>query len=317
MLGELTDDRLQRGIVLADCWRVLRGRGKRLNANVEQRLIDFCVRAVQRETPLRERVELALALGRIGDPRVTDDLRDPAAWVEVAAEKYRVGDRKLAEEVDREVSVWKNAALPDETVSFERPFQLSKYAVTNAQFRRFVDGGYNDESLWNPVGWRWREENEVVEPEYWRDPKWNGATQPVVGVSWWEADAFCRWAGCRLPMEREWEAAARGPHGWAYPWGDKWREGICNSSEAELGGTTPVGIFPRSAAVCGAHDMAGNAWEWCTDGFDTRRAADPEASRVLRGGSWFLLPRLCRSAIRIDIHPDSRDYVIGFRAART
>ena len=135
-------------------------------------------------------------------------MRDPAAWVEVAAGKYRVGDRKLAEEIEKEISPWKNAALPDETVCFERPFQLSKYAVSHAQFRRFVDSGYTNKSLWNPVGLALCEENEIVEPYYWRDPKWNGATQPVVGVSWWEADAFCRWVGCRLATEREWEAAA-------------------------------------------------------------------------------------------------------------
>jgi len=286
LIGELTDERLQRGIVLADCWRVLRGRGKTLDADVQRRFVDFCVRAVQRETPLNERVELALALGRVGDPRVVDDLSDPAAWVEVEAGMYRVGDQKLAEEFEKEYSS-RNRALGDETIRFEQPFRLSKYPVTNGLFARFVAaGGYDNRSLWHDNGWKWREQNEVREPELWRDVKWNGLTQPVVGVSWWEADAFCRWAGCRLPTEREWEAAARGPKGWAYPWGDDWREGICNSSEADLGVTTPVGIFPGSAAVCGAHDMAGNVWEWCGDTFDAARTDDPEAGRVLRGGSW-------------------------------
>ncbi len=316
LMGELTDERLQRGVVLADCWRVLRGRGKTLDAGVQRRFVDFCVRAVQRETPLKERVELALALGRIGDPRVVDDWGDPAAWVEVAAGTYRVGDRKLAEEVEK--SWGKNATLPEETIRFEQPFWLSKYPVTNGQFTRFVAaGGYGNRALWHDEGWEWRKQNEVREPELWRDAKWNGPTQPVVGVSWWEADAFCRWAGCRLPTEREWEAAARGPQGWAYPWGDDWREGICNSCEVDLGRTTPVGIFPRSVAVCGAHDMAGNVWEWCGDTFDAARVDAPEAGRVLRGGSWNYYPRNCRGAVRNDWFPVDRSVDFGFRAART
>ena len=136
-------------------------------------------------------------------------------------------------------------------------------------------------------------------------------------MSWWEADAFCRWAGCRLPTERQWEAAARGPQGWAYPWGDQWREGICNSGETDLGVTTPVGIFPGSVSACGAHDMAGNVWQWCGDTFDSARADEPEAGRVLRGGSWNNLPVNCRSAVRDGVRPDDRDDDNGFRAART
>ena len=242
-------------------------------------------------------------------------MSDPGAWVEVPAGTYRVGDAEIKKEF-KEHGEW--YALTPETVKFAGPFHLSKYPVTNGQFSRFVEaGGYDDPSLWHDAGWRWREENEVAEPEYWRDAKWNGSTQPVVGVSWWEADAFCRWAGCRLPREREWEAAARGPQGWAYPWEGKWREGICNSDETDLGVTTPVGIFPDSAAVCGAHDMAGNVWEWCSDEWDPARVDDPDAGRVLRGGSWSFGPRDCRSAIRYVVLPEYRSYVVGFRAART
>ncbi|MCH7725905.1 MAG: SUMF1/EgtB/PvdO family nonheme iron enzyme, partial [Planctomycetes bacterium] len=267
---------------------------------------------IEQAVELKSRAELARMLGQIGDPRVADDVRDPNAWVEVPVGTYRVGDAKIKKEYREE-----NALTP-ETVTFARPFQLTKYPVTNGQFGHFMEAdGYGEPSLWHEAGWRWREENNVGEPGYWRDTKWNSPTQPVVGVSWWEADAFCRWAGWRLPSEREWEAAARGPQGWTYPWEGKWRKGICNSDEADLSVTTPVGIFPDSASFCGAHDMAGNVWEWCSDTWDPARVDDPDGGRVLRGGSWFYIPRFCRSAIRLDNRPDYRLNDVGFRVART
>ncbi|MCY2986686.1 MAG: SUMF1/EgtB/PvdO family nonheme iron enzyme [Planctomycetota bacterium] len=285
---------------------------KKLNLQ-EELLAPFrtiCLAAIEQDVEVKSRNELARMLGRVGDPRVVDDLHDSAAWVQVDAGTYHVGDQKLAKELR-----WRNACLPD-AFCFEQPFRLSKYPVTNGRFARFVAaGGYGDQSLWQAAGWRWREENNVREPAAWRDARWNGRTQPVVRVSWWEADAFCRWAGCRLPTEREWEAAARGPQGWAYPWGDDWRQGICNTNEAGLGVTTPVGIFPRSAAVCGAQDMAGNVWEWCGDAFDSGRADDPGTSRVYRGGSWVSRARSCRCACRLCRGPGDRFYDLGFRLA--
>jgi formylglycine-generating enzyme required for sulfatase activity len=96
-------------------------------------------------------------------------------------------------------------------------------------------------------------------PVFWRNADFNAPNQPVVGVSWWEAEAFCRWAGVVLPTEQQWEAAARGPAGLVYPWGDDWDSGICNS-ENKLGRTSAVGIFPRDKSPFGLYDMAGNVW---------------------------------------------------------
>lgn len=300
-----------------DAVETLLSRNLKLQEGLLDQLRQIGLAAIQQDVELKARVELTRMLGRIGDPRVVDDLSDPAAWAEVAAGTYRVGDQKLAKEIEN--SWGKDAVLPDATIHFEQPFRLSKYPVTNLPFARFVAaGGYDKKSLWHDDGWKWREANSVVEPVYWQNSKWNGRTQPIVGVSWWEADAFCRWAGCRLPTEREWEAAARGPQGWAYPWDNDWREGICNSNEANLGVTTPAGIFPRSAAVCGAHDMAGNVWEWCGDTFDPAQEDAPAAGRVLRGGSWYVPSGYCRSAVRGRLPPDYRVIIpIGFRAART
>jgi formylglycine-generating enzyme required for sulfatase activity len=295
-----------------DALEVLLGRELKLQEPLLDDFRKICLAAIEQEAELKARVELARMLGRVGDPRVVDDLSDPAAWVQVSAGTYRVGDAGVKKEYGE-----RNALTPG-TVTFADPFALSRFPVTNGQFRRFLDsGGYDNRSLWHQTGWRWREANKTCEPGLWRDAKWNGATQPVVGVSWWEADAFCRWAGCRLPTEREWEAAARGLQGWAHPWGDEWRAGICNSDEAQLGVTTPVGVFPGSTAVCGADDMAGNVWEWCTDLFDPTESDDPTAVRVVRGGSWYDPPRYCRSAVRDFSPPDYRGGFLGFRAART
>jgi len=144
----------------------------------------------------------------------------------------------------------------------------------------------------------------------------------VVGVSFWEVEACCAWAGGRLPREQEWEAAARGPEGFTYPWGNDWDDGICNSAEAGLDVTSPVGLFPRSRqARLGIEDLAGNVWEWCSNAYDdpdnTAPPKDPEASRVLRGGSWLHSPRGLRSTFRVGNYPGLRYSDLGFRVART
>ncbi len=296
----------------ADAMAILLDQKLDLQEELFAQFRSVCLAAIEQNVELKARAELARTLGRVGDPRVADDLSEADAWVEVSAGTYRVGDLEIQKEHGE------NYAKTPEDVTFSGSFQLSKHVVTNGQFSGFMKaGGYGERSLWHEAGWRWREENNVREPEYWRDSKWNGATQPVVGVSWWEADAFCRWAGCRLPSEREWEAAARGPHGWNYPWEGDWRPSICNSYEAELGVTTPVGIFPQSVAVCGAHDMAGNVWEWCDDKWNPTDVDEPNAGRVLRGGAWYCDPVDCRSAIRYSHQPEDRPNFIGFRAART
>jgi formylglycine-generating enzyme required for sulfatase activity len=135
-----------------------------------------------------------------------------------------------------------------------------------------------------------------------------------VGVSFWEAEACCAWAGGRLPREQEWEAAARGPNGFHYPWGNDWQDGICNTREAGLGVTSPVGLFPRAGqAELGIEDLAGNVWEWCGSLYNPYEISNPNAPRVLRGGSWGNGRDVARSADRSGVSPDARNYSIGFR----
>ena len=171
-------------------------------------------------------------------------------------------------------------------------FFISKFAVTNAQFGGFVEaGGYSERKYWSANGWAWK--GKIVQPAFWRDARFNGPDQPVVGVSWYEAVAFCNWlslregltpvyddrgwadlgaSGYRLPTEIEWEyAAAKGAPGQVervYPWGDTWDpqnvvSGLSApkaSKTAAAGSRSPQGDTPHGLA-----EMSGNVWEWCSD----------------------------------------------------
>jgi len=189
-------------------------------------------------------------------------------------------------------------------------YYIDKYEVTNAQYRRFC----------RATGHR--------RTPYPASRNLGGDNQPVVGVSWYDAWEYCRWAGKRLPTEAEWEKAARGTDGRTYPWGNTWHSDYCNSGEAGLGKTTPVGSFPQGASPYGVMDMAGNVWEWCFDYYDPNFYSQPEARhnpagppqgsfRVLRGGSWYDMPVNVRTTTRRGDNPNVRLSNIGFRCAKS
>jgi formylglycine-generating enzyme required for sulfatase activity len=181
-------------------------------------------------------------------------------------------------------------------------------------------------SAWEEIEAEHRDENRRADrPWLWEDRRFKAANQPVVGVTWYEAQAYAAWVNeclhrsgrleaaqhCRLPYEAEWEKAARGEDGRLYPWGDAWDKNNCNTLEGRVMLPSPVGAYPQGAGPCGALDMAGNVWEWCTDWYDeqeyARQAAvevvDPQGPltgqlKVLRGGSWSYYRRLARCASR-------------------
>ncbi len=170
-----------------------------------------------------------------------------------------------------------------------------------------------------------------TEPEQWRNHYFNQAPQPVVGVCWYEASAYCEWLGSqsgqsvRLPTEAEWEVASRGISRHEYPWGNSEPGDLqINSDVAHLRRTSPVGVFESGNTPDGLTDMAGNVFEWCYDwygGYQPGPVRNPTGptdggARVLRGGGWIGLARHCRSACRDSDVPSFRDFDVGFRFAQ-
>jgi formylglycine-generating enzyme required for sulfatase activity len=151
---------------------------------------------------------------------------------------------------------------------------------------------------------------------------------PIVNVSWQDAYAYAKWAGASLPTEAQWEKAARGADGRMFPWGNQFDTSKCNESSKELLRTQPVGSYPDGASLYGCMDMAGNAWEYCSDWYSPnyydisplRNPTGPKQGieRSLRGGSWFdNMANNERCSRRARILPSNRDYHNGFRCVKT
>ena len=208
-------------------------------------------------------------------------------------------------------------------------FSIAKYPLTNAQFARFIEaGGYNEQRFWTEAGWQQRQQDSWTEPRYWQDSKWNGAEQPVVGVSWYEAIAFCQWLGemtgenITLPTEVQWQYAAQGDDGRKYPWGDGWDCQRCNNSvkPCQSDRTTPVRQYEgKGDSPFGVVDMAGNVWEWCRTDYESgSNEIEGGNMRVLRGGSCLSTNSgLFRCANRGRLTPYYGYDFDGFRVSRS
>ena len=213
-----------------------------------------------------------------------------------------------------------DAELPQHQV-YLSAYEISRYEITNAQYRAFVAAtnrpaprGHNGEKTW---------EDETL----------NNDTQPVVGVTWFDAQAFAEWIGGSLPTEAQWERAARGTASRIYPWGNTPPKARQHANFARrYNRPVPVGQFPKGESPDGIADLAGNVWEWCLDEYSPTtyqrngkgmprnplnlRFRDVLRARVIRGGAWDVGRAFLRSSLRFKFYPLDSTHTIGFRVVR-
>ncbi len=221
-------------------------------------------------------------------------------------------------------------------------YAIDRVPVTTARYQEFVDaGGYDDERWWSRAGWEYRQRAGLAAPMHWhgdgtytrfgrREPI--VPDEPVVHVCWYEADAFARWAGRRLPSEAEWEKATRwdpmSGRSRRYPWGDD----DPTSDRANLGqqhlAPAPAGAYPAGASPLGVHQLIGDVWEWTSSDFtgypgfavfpyrEYSEVFFGTGYKVLRGGSFGTDPVACRGTFRNWDFPIRRQIFSGFRCAR-
>jgi iron(II)-dependent oxidoreductase len=221
------------------------------------------------------------------------------------------------------------------------PFWIGRVPVSNRQWREFIaDGGYTRRDLWSDRGWEHRIEAGLERPKFWTTDGTRRRFgieedvppgEPVQHICFFEAEAFAKWAGARLPTETEWEKACawdpatRARRAW--PWGDQ----APTAERANIGGSAlrpaPVGAYPAGASAYGAEQMIGDVWEWTSSDFVPwpgfvpmiyRRYSEPFFGgdyKVLRGGSWAVAPAAIRPSFRNWDHPIRRQIFTGLRLA--
>ncbi|MEO1166276.1 MAG: SUMF1/EgtB/PvdO family nonheme iron enzyme [Chloroflexota bacterium] len=209
-------------------------------------------------------------------------------------------------------------------------YSMAKYPVTNAQFAKFTEaGGYHTERWWTKGGWQQKQKDSWKEPCFWQDSTFNSDTQPVVGVSWYGAVAFCLWLSditgekIMLPTEDQWQYAAQGDDGRVYPWGNDWDGSRCHNSVGDNNPdrTSSVILYEsKGASPFGVVDMAGHVWEWCLTDYDTQTNNFSLSAnrRTLRGGSWVETDSdAFRCDYQIGYDPPFAYPYSGFRIVRT
>jgi len=378
----------------------------RIDAQLVDRLrSDLAARSRDPEADLRERLACGLALGHMGDPRLTRSADGPnpclaPPMIHVPAGTYRVGDDEPYD--------YQSTAIdhhqPAHAVALAA-YAMGQFPVTNAEWDLFMAaGGYADPAWWvgpeatawqrgvgtaegsraNARFWRahflehpgyldrvraegridqqrydtWRDllslddgafaarlirehpDGPIRHPRFWHQAALNQRAQPVVGICWYEARAYCAWLAAmtgrpfRLPSEVEWEVGARGAAATRYAYGNAYRSlDGGNTLPTHIRRTSPIGVFPEGDSAFGLADMAGNVATWTAslwgDGDDRPSYGYPydpndgredplapaEVRRILRGGSWNGYEVFVRAAFRFNDHPANANYNLGLRLA--
>jgi len=219
-----------------------------------------------------------------------------------------------------------------------KPYYIDKTEVSNGQYARFIDaGGYKRQGFWRVDGWKWLQKSKVSAPRWWKEQRYRIGRRfpdyPVGGVSWYEADAYARWAGKRLPTEAEWERASRGDGARFFPWGNDpiYDDGkvFANFSSHDDGYiyAGPIRSYKQGKSPLGCWNMLGNVWEWVQDwhlpqsGYQKLPLKNPVniapgERKLLRGGSWYRRVSFYILYYRFKAKPGSRKYDdFGFRCA--
>lgn len=277
---------------------------------------------LQHESQHCETIALVLELQRPTHPPTSITVFSaPPRLITIPAGPFQMGSDAIAA-LDNE--------RPIHWVELEA-YQMDSHPVTWGQYRAFIEaGGYQTERWWSPEGWQWVRSTQVQHPRYGANEP-DRDQHPVCGVSWYEADAYARFVGKRLPTEAEWEKAASwnpvAQRRQTYPWGETAPTSqVCNYFH-HVGGTTPVDRYPQGGSPYGCYDLLGNVWEWTASWFDGYRGFEPypyrgysqayfdQSHRVLKGGSWATRPWTLRSSFRNWYHPHVREISAGFRCA--
>jgi len=281
-------------------------RGEFLQPDLRRQLVDALLEAIaDGRTQLHTRIAAGNLLGCLGDPRQAQVVSIPKGSVVLGS-----GRARHVVEVPA--------------------FKLFRYLVTRQEYARFAaSDAYDVREWWTRAGWRWRQgagsrggsEAEIVQER---------PNHPITDVTWYEAIAYANWLSSltgtlyRLPTEAEWERAAKGTTECRFPWGDDpdpTRANTCTFDSLYVFATTPIGTYPAGEGRFGAHDQAGNVWEWCTshylpypyDAHDGREILQNDDARVIKGGSWLQPIDRAKCHIRGAELPEMARPDVGFR----